>query len=93
MKILVMTVVAIALLTMPAIVLLTTPARAQASTPGQMPGHSLPPMEKPKTTDGLSTTKADEKAYKSSLDAIPDPKKAYDPWRNMRGTPQSDNSR
>ena len=81
MRIVVMTAAAIALLTMP--------AQAQiGSTPGN-PTHSLPGMEKTKTTDEHHAVKADEKAYRSALDAIPKPKEAYDPWRNVRATPQS----
>ena len=31
--------------------------------------------------------KVDEKAYKSALDRIPDPKQKYDPWQNVREAP------
>ena len=33
--------------------------------------------------------KVDEKAYKSALDRIPDPKQKYDPWQNVRENPRS----
>ena len=69
--------------------LLTVPAHAQSA-----PWSSLPGMkeDKPKEEPPHFSVKADDKAYKSSLDAIPTkPKQAYDPWHNVRATPQSNN--
>ncbi len=85
MRIVVMTVVAVAWLTMP--------AQAQMpSTPGAPPGHSLPGMEKEKPAEEHHTVKADEKAYKSALDGI-QPKQNFDPWGNVREKPKASNSR
>lgn len=75
-----------------ALALLTVAASAQ--TPGQTPWGTLPGMkgDKPKPEEPHFTVKADDKAYKSSLDAIPaKPKEAYDPWHNVRAAPQSNN--
>ena len=82
MRILVMTVVAMAWLVMP----------AQAQAPNAPPGMSLPKMEKPPKEEEHHTVKADEKAYKSALDGI-QPKQSYDPWGNVREKPKSSNSR
>jgi hypothetical protein len=76
MKIIAMTGVAVALLTMP--------AYAQ-QTPPYM---SLPSGKEAKPAEEHAPVKADEKAYKSALDAIPKPKQAYDPWHNVREKPQ-----
>ena len=46
---------------------------------GNRSARSSPP------TDKAPKIKADEKAYKSALDKIPD-KKIADPWQNVRGT-------
>jgi hypothetical protein len=73
-----------------ALALLTVAVAAQ--TPGQSPWGSLPGMkgDKPKPEEPHFTVKADDKAYKSSLEAIPTkPKEAYDPWHNVRAAPQS----
>lgn len=81
MKIIVMTGVAVALL--------TVSAHAQ-----QMPPYmSLPSGKEAKPAEEHSPVKADDKAYKSALDAIPKPKQAYDPWQNVREKPQPNNSR
>jgi hypothetical protein len=74
-----------------ALALLTIPASAQQAPPGT----SLPSMkeDKPKQEEFHPAVKADEKAYKSALDAIPKPKQPYDPWHNVRGTPPSNNSK
>ena len=83
MRILVMTALAIALPTM----------SAQAQTPSQSAGHGIPSVPNPSTADKEPEVKADDKAYKSSLEKIPNSKQGYDPWHNMRGTPQSNNTR
>jgi ethanolamine utilization microcompartment shell protein EutL len=73
-----------------ALALLTVAAYAQM--PGQTPWGTLPGMkgDKPKPEEPQFSVKADDKAYKSSLDAIPTkPKQAYDPWHNVRAAPQS----
>jgi hypothetical protein len=76
-----------------ALALLTVPGYAQ--TPGQgAPWGQLPGMkeDKPKPEPPHFSVKADDKAYKSSLDVIPTkPKEAYDPWHNVRAAPQSNN--
>jgi hypothetical protein len=72
-----------------ALALLTIPVSAQQPG-GGAPGMSLPGMkgDKPKPEEWHPTVKADEKAYKSALDAIPTkPKQAYDPWHNVRAAP------
>ncbi len=74
--------------------LLAVAAYAQTPTPGQAPWGQLPSMkeDKPKPEQPDFSVKADDKAYKSSLDAIPTkPKEAYDPWHNVRAAPQSNN--
>jgi hypothetical protein len=73
-----------------ALALLTVVASAQ--TPGGTPWGTLPGMkgDKPKPEEPHFTVKADDKAYKSSLEAIPTkPKEAFDPWHNVRAAPQS----
>jgi hypothetical protein len=74
-----------------ALALLTIPVSAQQPAPGT----TLPGMkeDKPKPEESHPTVKADEKAYKSALDAIPKSKQPYDPWHNVRGTPPSNNSK
>ncbi len=77
-----------------ALVLLIIPAYAQTPTPGAAPWGTLPGMkgDKPKPEEPHFSVKADDKAYKSALDAIPTkPAQAYDPWHNVRATPQSNN--
>ena len=84
MRIVVMTVAAVALLT----------ASAYAQQQGGVPPYMKLPNEKEHIKkDESSVTKADDKAYKSALDGIPPPKKGYDPWRNVREKPQSNSSR
>lgn len=82
MRLIVMTVVAMAWLTMPAL----------AQIPGQAPGMTLPKMDKPAIEEEHRTAKPDEKAYKSALDGI-QAKKSYDPWAAVREKPQSNGSR
>jgi hypothetical protein len=74
-----------------ALALLTIPVFAQQPAPGT----ALPGMkgDKPKPEEANPTVKADDKAYKSALDAIPKPKQPYDPWHNVRGTPPSSSSK
>jgi hypothetical protein len=75
-----------------ALALLPVAASAQTPMPGQTPWGQLPGMkeDKPKAEPPHFSVKADDKAYKSSLDAIPTkPKEAYDPWHNVRAAPQS----
>ncbi len=78
-----------------ALALLTIAAYAQQpQMPGQTPWGTLPGMkgDKPKPEEPHFSVKADDKAYKSALDAIPTkPAQAYDPWHNVRATPQSSN--
>ena len=83
MRIVVMTLIAVAWLTLPAL--------AQQG-PNAPPGMSLPKMEKPPEREEHHTVKADEKAYKSALDGI-QPKQSYDPWGNVREKPKSSTSR
>lgn len=71
-----------------ALALLTVAASAQSPPWSQLPGMK---EDKPKPEQPNISVKADDKAYKSSLDAIPaKPKEAYDPWHNVRA-PQSNN--
>jgi hypothetical protein len=63
------------------IALLTMPAYSQPLT---NPKKHHPPGQKTEE----SKNKVDEKAYKSALDRIPDPKQQYDPWQNVRETPR-----
>ncbi len=72
-----------------AIALLTIPARAQAPNP-QTPWMSLPTKDdrSDHTPTQEKAVKADDKAYKSALDAIPQSKN-YDPWHNVRAAPKS----
>jgi len=90
----------IVLLAIASILLLAMPAHAQmpggASAPGA-PYMSLPSNKEEQAAakaanNRSSTTKADEKAYKSALDSIPQTK-SYDPWGNVREKPQSKNAR
>jgi hypothetical protein len=77
-----------------ALAVLTVGAHAQQTMPGQTPWGTLPGMkgDKPKPEEPHFSVKADDKAYKSSLDAIPTkPQQAYDPWHNVRASPQSNN--
>jgi hypothetical protein len=61
------------------IALLTVPSFAQGM-PGSKGHHGrAQSTEQPKK-------KADDKAYKSALDRLPD--KKFDPWQNVRETPQ-----
>ena len=80
-----------------ALALLAVPAYAQAPSPGGgAPWGSLPGMkgDKPKEETWKPEVKADEKAYKSALEAIPSkPKQAYDPWHNVRAAPPANNSK
>ncbi len=84
MRIVAMTVVAIAWL--------MTPAHAQSPTMMAPPGSTLPGMGKPPKEEEHPPVKADEKAYKSALDAI-QAKKTHDPWATVREKPQSNTSR
>ena len=71
-----------------ALSLATIPAYSQQ--PGATPWGALPGMksDKPKQEESNSSVKADDKAYKSALEAIPTkPKQAYDPWHNVRAAP------
>jgi hypothetical protein len=76
---------------------LTMPTQAQL---GQAPGQGAPWASLPKWDNSApqdeapanASPKADDKAYKSTLDRIP-PKQAHDPWANVREKPQSNNSR
>ena len=66
------------------VALLTVSSYAQGMGGQGMPGgkghHGRPQnTEQPKK-------KADDKAYKSALDRLPD--KKFDPWQNVRETPQ-----
>ena len=61
-------------------------ATAGRATPwGALPGMK---GDKPKQEESNPSVKADDKAYKSALEAIPTkPKQAYDPWHNVRAAP------
>ncbi len=77
-----------------AIALSTVSGHAQQSN-SQTPWASLPKVDKGEASnpDGHSNApKADEKAYRSALDAIP-PIKGRDPWRSVREAPKSKNPR
>jgi hypothetical protein len=60
------------------LLLLTGPAYAQ------MPDINLIPEAKSKTADEIEQDKANEKAYRNSLQKIPDAKTSSDPWGNVR---------
>jgi hypothetical protein len=60
------------------IALLTVPSYAQGMSKGQ---HG-----RPQNAEQQPKKKADDKAYKSALDRLPD--KKFDPWQNVRETPQ-----
>ena len=82
MRILVVTVTAIALS--------TVSGHAQQSNP-QTPWASLPKVDKGGASnpdEHSNTPTADEKAYRSALDAIP-PIKGQDPWQSVREAPKS----
>src|ERR1700751_2436682 len=56
---------------------------------GQKAGHGKrSPASAQKSEQ--QTPKADEKAYRSALDRMPDQK--FDPWRNVRGSPGGDDT-
>ena len=60
-------------------------ATAGGDSRGALPGMK---SDKPKQEEFNSSVKADDKAYKSALEAIPTkPKQAYDPWHNVRAAP------
>jgi len=75
-----------------ALALLTVPALAQTAG-GPAPWSKLPGMKDDKPKDEEShSVRADDKAYKSSLESIPTkPKQTYDPWHNVRAAPQLNN--
>jgi hypothetical protein len=84
MRILVVTVTAIALS--------TVSGHAQQS---QTPWASLPKVDKseaPNPDERPNAPKVDEKAYRSALDAIP-PIKGRDPWQSVREAPKSKSPR
>jgi hypothetical protein len=73
-----------------AIALLTVSVRAQ-----QNPWSSLPTKDQASdhTPDAQSTApKADDKAYRSALDGIPQIK-VHDPWGSVREAPKSKSAR
>jgi Spy/CpxP family protein refolding chaperone len=80
--------------TVAAAALVATAASAQQSpNNGQPPWQQLPTHdEKGDHTPEEHTTKADDKAYRSALDAIPQIK-GQDPWRSMREAPKSSSVR
>ncbi len=83
MKLLVATVVVMALMAIP--------AGAQGRQP---PWQQLPTKDEKgdHTPDDNHAIKADDKAYRSALDGIPQIK-GSDPWRSMRETPKSNSAR
>jgi hypothetical protein len=86
MRILVVTVAAIALS--------TVSGHAQQNNP-QTPWASLPEMKDEPSNhvdDHSNAPKADDKAYRSALDAIP-PIKGRDPWHIVREAPKSKSPR
>ncbi|HML06964.1 MAG TPA: hypothetical protein VK430_02400 [Xanthobacteraceae bacterium] len=70
-----------------AIALLTIPAQAQRAPPYQ----NLPTKDDPSdhaSRDEKPAVKADEKAYQSALQKIPQAKNS-DPWASVRQAPQA----
>jgi hypothetical protein len=77
--------------TVAATALLATAASAQQSpNMSQPPWQQLPTHDEKgdHTPDDNHAVKADDKAYRSALDAIPQIK-GQDPWRSMREAPKS----
>ncbi len=76
-----------------ALALLTMAARAQQNNPNT-PWMGLPTKDSPSdhTRDDNHAIKADDKAYRSALDGIPQIK-GTDPWRSMRESPKSSSVR
>ena len=70
--------------------LLATPARAQSQPPWQQLPSKVDKGDLPK--DENHVVKADDKAYRSALDGIPQIK-GTDPWRSVRETPKSKTAR
>jgi len=70
--------------------LLATPARAQNQPPWQQLPSKVEKGDVPH--DENHAVKADDKAYRSALDGIPQIK-GSDPWRSVRETPKSKTSR
>ena len=72
--------------TVAAVALLTIPAGAQSpGSIGQLPTKDSPSDH---TKDENHAVKADDKAYRSALDGIPQIKD-HDPWRSVREPPKS----
>jgi hypothetical protein len=81
-------------ITVAAIALLTVSARAQQQNP-TTPWQSLPTKDQPSdhTPDEHSKIpKANEAAYRSALDGIPQIK-GHDPWGSVREAPKSKHPR
>ena len=82
------------MITVAALALLTVSAQAQQNNPNT-PWMGLPTKDDPSdhTKDEHSgAPKANETAYRSALDGIPQIK-GQDPWRSMRETPKSKTQR
>jgi hypothetical protein len=73
-----------------AVALLTIPAGAQSpGSMGQVPTKDSPGDH---TKDDHHAIRADDKAYRSALDGIPQIKD-HDPWRSVREPPKSKTAR
>ena len=83
MRIVVMTVVAVAWLTMP--------AQAQSRQSQLRPPVTVSPAWTSSDPEEHHTVKADEKAYKSALTGSA--QESFDPWGNVREKPKASNSR
>ena len=77
------------LATVAAVALLTIPAGAQQTPWGQLPTKDSPGDH---TKDDHHAIKADDKAYRSALDGIPQIKD-HDPWRSVREPPKTKSPR
>ena len=76
--------------TVAAVALLTIPAGAQSpGSIGQLPTKDSPGDH---TKDENHAIPADDKAYRSALDGIPQIK-VHDPWRSVREPPRSKTAR
>ena len=77
-----------------AIASLTMSASAQQQNPGAPPWAQLPkmnPSDRPQE-EASTVPKADDKAYRSALDGIPQTK-GHDPWGGVREVPKSKSAR
>ena len=75
-----------------AIASLTMSASAQQQNPGTAPWAQLPKVDRPQDEEHSTVPKADDKAYRSALDGIPQTK-GHDPWGGVREVPKSKSAR